>query len=171
MAGLFCYKPQKYAAFIKRDKTDGARGAKSSVKKWAFTVGGHWGIFAGAIAHMIIRYFCQTVSGIMNFELWYGAGFSFGYKLGFSLGYNAYGLLDSAITVAALCILLSSRSFNMFMTATFDDKRALKPAAAGEAVAVADAATVADNTVAADLPAAAQAAERAAAQSGAETLP
>ena len=171
VAGLFCYKPQKYAAFIKRDKTDGARGAKSSVKKWAFTVGGHWGIFAGAIAHMIIRYFCQTVSGIMNFELWYGDGFSFGYKLGFSLGYNAYGLLDSAITVAALCILLSSRSFNMFMTATFDDKSALKTAAAGEACAVADATTVADNTVEADLPAAAQAAERAAAQSGAETLP
>lgn len=142
VAGLFCYKPQKYAEFIKRNKTDGGRGAKNSLKKWAFTVGGHWGIFVGAIVHMLIRYFCQTVSGVMNYELWYGEGFSFAHKLGFSLAYNAYGLIDSVITIAALLILLSSRSFNMFMTATFDNKRALNsdnaPDAAATDVAAAD---------------------------------
>ena len=126
VAGLFCYKPQKYNAFVKRNKSEGDKGAKSSIKKWAFTVGGHWGIFVGVVVHMLIRYFCQTVSGVMNYELWYGDGFSFGYKLAFSLGYNAYGLIDSAITFVALVILLSSRMFNSFMTATFDDQRALK---------------------------------------------
>lgn len=123
VAGAFCYKPHKYDAFVKRNKDDANKGAKNALKRWAFTVSGHWGIFVGAVIHMLIRYFCQTVSGVMNYELWYGEGFSFAYKLGFSLAYNAYGLIDSAITIAALVILLSSRSFNAFMTATFADKK------------------------------------------------
>jgi len=126
VAGVFCYRPQKYAAFVKRNKDDGAKGGKSALKRWLYTVSGHWGIFVGVIVHMIIRYFCQTVSGIMNFDLWYGDGFTFGYKLGFSLGYNAYGLIDSAITIVALVILLSSRSFNMYMTASFSDRSAVR---------------------------------------------
>ncbi len=123
VVGAFCYKPQKYAEFVAKNKDDEKKGAGSAVKRWAYTVMGHWGIFVGVIIHMLIRYFCQTVSGVMNYDLWYGEGFSFAHKLAFSLSYNAYGLIDSAITVAVLVILLSSRSFNSYMTASFADKK------------------------------------------------
>lgn len=127
VVGLFGFKPQKYAAFVKRNKDDGKSGAKSAVKKWTFTVAGHWGIFAGAALHMIIRYASQAFSGMLFYST---AGVSFGANLAYSLSYNSFGLVDSAIAVAATFMLLSARSFNMFMTATFDDKRALKSVAA-----------------------------------------
>lgn len=117
VAGLFKYNPKTYAAFVKKNKEQS--GIKGSAKYWLYTVGGHWGIFAGAAMHMIIRYLSNTISGVMFYELYYGAGASFGYKLGYSLSYNAYGLVDSCIAIAATAILLSSRAFNLYMSASF----------------------------------------------------
>lgn len=49
VVGLFRYKPQKYAAFVKKN------GKNSAIAKWGYTVAGHWGIFVGAVLHMLIR--------------------------------------------------------------------------------------------------------------------
>lgn len=137
VVGAFCYKPEKYAAFVQKNKDKDKTGAGSSVKRWAYTVSGHWGIFVGVIIHMLVRYFCQTTSGVMNYDLWYGEGFAFSYKLAFSLAYNAYGLIDSAITFAVLVIMLSSRSFNSFMTAAFANKKSYAEPSPAEATAAA----------------------------------
>lgn len=119
VAGIFSYKPEKYKKFVSKNQSGLKDGAKGAIKYWAYTVAGHWGIFLGAVLHMLIRYVSQTTSGIVFYELYYGESVSFGFKLGFSLGYNAYGLIDSAIAIAALVILLSSRTFDMFMSSAF----------------------------------------------------
>ncbi len=119
VVGLFRYKPQKYAAFVKKN------GKNSAIAKWGYTVAGHWGIFVGAVLHMLIRYVSQTFSGMLFFA---DAEVSFGANLTYCLTYNTFGIIDSAVAIAATFILLSSRSFYMFMTVNFDDKKALRDA-------------------------------------------
>lgn len=133
VVGLFAYKPQKYAAFLKKNKDDASTGAASAVKRWAFTIVGHWGIFAGAVVHMFLRYFSQSISSVLFFS--YGAPPAEAFVTG--LVYNSYGLVDSAIAVAATLLLLSSRTFNSFMTAAFANKKTYEEPSPAEATAVA----------------------------------
>lgn len=127
VVGLFRYNPQKYGAFVKRNKTEKGNGFAGAVKYWAYTVAGHWGIFAGAVIHMLLRYFSTSISSVLFFA--YGAPPAEAFVTG--LTYNSYALVDSAIAIAAVLLLLSSRTFGMFMAARFDDKKAL--VAAGDA--------------------------------------
>lgn len=113
VVGLFRYKPDKYAAFLKRGNAGGG------AKKWAFAVAGHWGIIVGAVLHMVIRYASQVFSGVLCWDWWGYPAAELSYKLTFSLSYNAFGLVDTAIAIAAGVLLLSSLSFNRFMTASF----------------------------------------------------
>lgn len=137
IVGLFGYKPAKYAAFVKRgaEKPD---GVKNSAKYWAYTIGGHWGIFAGAGIYTVVRYISLVMSGVLCWDYWgYGAS-PLAYKLTFSLSYNSFSLVDSVIAVVAVALLLSSRAFNLYMSASFADKSAFIAAraatgAAGEA--------------------------------------
>lgn len=139
VVGLFRYKPEKYAEFIKRNK-ESRTGAKGNVRYWAYTVGGHFGIFIGAALHMIIRYASSVISGVICWDYWGYEAASTVYKLTYSLGYNSVLLIDSAVAIAATLILLSSRTFNYFMTSAFAGKHA-KAAPATESAATADEAT------------------------------
>ena len=120
VVGLFRYKPDKYAAFIKRSKESVGKG--KAVKKWAFTIAGHWGILVGAVLHAVIRYASQVFSGVLCWDWWGYASASLSYKLTFSLGYNSFGLVDAAIAIVATVLILSSLAFNRFMTASFAGK-------------------------------------------------
>lgn len=85
---------------------------------------------------MLIRYASQVASGVVFYELYYGESASLAFKLSYSFGYNAYGLIDSAIAVAALVVLLSSRTFDYFMSSAFSKKnRKAAPAVAAETAA------------------------------------
>ena len=131
VVGLFSYKPDRYAAFLKRNKDNG-----SGCKKWAFAFVGHWRILVGAILHMVIRYASQVFSGVLCWDWWGYAPAALSYKLTFSLGYNAFGLVDTAIAVVASMLLMSSLAFNRFMTASFAVKtKGVAEVSATEAVA------------------------------------
>lgn len=128
VVGLFRYKPEKYAEFIKRnkEKQDSARG---KLKYWAYTVGGHAGIFIGAAIHMIIRYASTVASGVICWDFWGYEAAPFAYKLTYSLGYNSVLIIDSIVAIVATLILLSSRTFNTFMSTAFAGKKRAMPAA------------------------------------------
>ena len=117
VVGLFRYKPDRYAAFLKRNKDN-----PNGFKKWAFAFIGHWRILVGAVLHMIIRYTSQVFSGVLCWDWWGYAPAPLSYKLTFSLSYNAFGLVDTAIAVVACMLLMSSLAFNRFMTVSFADK-------------------------------------------------
>ncbi len=119
IVGLFRYKPERYAAFVRRSKK--SDGFKGKVGYWAHTVAGHWGIFAGASLHMIVRYLSSCLSGLLFFS---DAGVSLAANLAYTFSYNSVLLVDSAIALAAVLILMSSRTFNIFMQTSFDDKNA-----------------------------------------------
>lgn len=121
VVGLFRYKPQMYAAFVKRNKSEKQSGFVGAIKYWGFTVCGHWGIFVGAVVHALIRYFSTSMSSMLFFA--YGAPPSDAFVAG--LVYNSYGLVDSLIAIAAVAVLLSSRAFNTFMATSFADKSAI----------------------------------------------
>ncbi len=123
LVGIFAYKPQKYGEFVKRNK-DAAIGAKGKFKYWAFTIGGHWGIFAGAALHAVIRYLSSALSGILFFGEWAGEGYG---PVAWGFLYNTVLLVDSAIAMIVTLMLMSSRSFNLYMTASFAAKKAEAP--------------------------------------------
>ncbi len=124
VVGLFRYKPEKYSAFVKRNKEKRV-GTKGNVRYWAYTVGGHYGIFVGAALHMIIRYASSIISGVICWDYWGYEAASTAYKLTYSLSYNSVLVIDSVVAMAATLILLSSRTFNSFMTTAFDNKKAM----------------------------------------------
>lgn len=124
IVGLFSYKPQKYAAFVKKNRT-AASGAKGRFKYWLYTVGGHWGIFAGAGIHMIIRYLSSALSGMLFFGEWTPSEYG---PVVWGFLYNTVLLVDSLVALAATVMLMSSRTFNLYMSAAFNDKAALKAA-------------------------------------------
>lgn len=144
VVGLFRYRPQKYAAFVKRNKTEKQGGFIGALKYWGYTVCGHWGIFVGAVVHALIRYLSTSISSVLFFA--YGAPPAEAFVAG--LAYNSYALVDSLIAIAAVAVLLSSRAFNVYMAAGFADRSAL--AAAAAATDGADGADVADTPVAAE---------------------
>lgn len=120
VVGLFCYRPQKYSEFVKRNKaTDGAKG---KLGYWLHTVGGHWGIFAGAAIHMVLRYLSSALSGILFFGEFAPEAYG---PVAWGFLYNSFLLVDSAIALVATVMLMSSRSFNLYMSASFDDKKRL----------------------------------------------
>lgn len=123
VVGLFRYKPDRYAAFVKRNK-EKPQGAKNSFKYWAYTVGGHRGVFAGAGIHTAVRYISLVISGVISWDYWGYDTAALSYKFGFSLGYNSFALVDGLIAIAAVVMLLSSRAFNLYMSASFADKSA-----------------------------------------------
>jgi len=123
VVGLFAYKPQKYAAFIKRNKDEGGHGVKSAVKKWSFTIAGHWGIFAGAAIHALIRYLSSSLSGVLFFAEYAPGDGGLAAVLAYTFSYNAILLADSAVAIVASVMLMSSRAFNLYMSASFADKR------------------------------------------------
>ena len=146
LVGLFAYKPDKYAAFVKKNKEKRGLGA---VKTWAFTISGHYGIFVGAVVHMLIRYLSQCVSSMLFWA--YGAPPAEAFTVG--LAYNSFGLVDSAIAVAALVLLLSSRTFNAYMSQTTGGKKTFvaEPTADGTTESPSlEAAAAADDTIATD---------------------
>ena len=145
VVGLFRYKPEKYAEFVKRNK-ESRSGAKGNVRYWAYTVGGHFGIFVGAALHMVIRYASSVISGVICWDYWGYEAASTAYKLTYSLGYNSALLIDSAIAMAATLILLSSRTFNSFMTTAFAGKRSKASVPAAECAASADEAPSDENS-------------------------
>ena len=139
IVGLFAYKPERFNKIADKNKAKLGDGAKGTMGYWARTLGGHWGIFVGVVIHMLIRYASQVASGVVFYELYYGENASLAFKLSYSFGYNAYGLADSAIAVAALVVLLSSRTFDYFMSSAFSKKnRKTAPAVAAETAAIAD---------------------------------
>lgn len=121
LVGLFRYKPQKYGEFVKKNKDE----KKNAVKYWAYTVGGHWGVFAGAGIYAVVRYISLVISGVISWDYWGYDPAATSYKLTFSLSYNSFSLVDSLIAVVAVLLLLSSRAFNLYMSASFADKKAL----------------------------------------------
>ncbi|MCH5161929.1 MAG: energy-coupled thiamine transporter ThiT [Clostridiales bacterium] len=149
VVGLFRYKSEKYSAFVKRNK-ESRDGAKGNVRYWAYTVGGHWGIFVGAAVHMVIRYASSVISGVICWDYWGYEAASTAYKLTFSLGYNSVLLIDSAIAIFATLLLLSSRTFNSFMTTAFSGKNRKSAGAYGEGSA--EAVAAADGSVETETP-------------------
>ncbi|MCI9459888.1 MAG: hypothetical protein HFJ21_05450 [Clostridia bacterium] len=143
LVGLFAYKPDRYAAFVRKNKDKRGVGA---VKTWAFTVSGHYGVFVGAVVHMTVRYLSQCVSSMLFWA--YGAPPAEAFTVG--LAYNSYGLVDSAIAVAALVMLLSSRAFNAYMSqSTGGKKHAVAVTAADCGTAELAAAAIESDTAAA----------------------
>ncbi len=130
IVGLFGYKPARYASFVKRGAAV-PNGAKSSVKYWAYTVGGHWGAFAGVGIQTVVRYASLVTSGVISWDYFGYDPASLSYKLTFSLSYNSFALVDSLIALVAVVMLLSSRAFNVYMSASFADKRVLAAARSG----------------------------------------
>lgn len=121
IVGLFRYKPQKYAAFVKRGKAK----QSNAVKYWAYTVGGHWSVFASTGIYTVVRYISLVISGVISWDYWGYDAAATSYKLSFSLSYNSFSIVDSVIAIAAVLLLLSSRAFNVYMSASFADKKAL----------------------------------------------
>lgn len=143
VVGLFGYNPARYAEFVKRNK-DKTKSAKNGVKNWAYTVGGHWGIFAGVGIHTVIRYISLIMSGVLCWDYWgYGAA-PLSYKFTYSLTYNSFALVDSLIALVAVVLLMSSRAFNLYMSASFADKRALVAARETDVGALPDGIAVAE---------------------------
>lgn len=128
IVGLFGYKPAKYAAFVKRGAAK-PNGVKNSAGYLAYTVGGHWRLFAGVGIHTAVRYASLITSGVLSWDYWGYDPAALSSKLTFSLSYNSFALVDSVIALAAVVLLISSRAFNVYMSASFADKRALTASA------------------------------------------
>lgn len=114
LAGIFRYKPEKYAA---------ALAAKKPL------LSAHSRFFAGVGLYFIVRYMSHVLAGVLfwssgiDFLGWSGdltgvAAWSY------SLAYNALFLVpDTAIAVAAGAVLLASKTFNAFMASSRNAKK------------------------------------------------
>lgn len=107
--GIFCFSPARYNKTLMAQKP---------------LITAHWKFFVGVIVYFVIRYASHTLAGALywsnniGFLIWSG-DLSGIVALSYSATYNLFFLLpDTIIAAAAGAALLSSKTFNRFMTSS-----------------------------------------------------
>ena len=96
--GIFRYKPEKFGAAVQNN---------------APALKGHVNFFIGAACYIVFRYVSHVLSGALLFGEYAWDGWS---VWPYSFAYNAFFLIDAAVTIVAAAGVLSSKAFNRFMT-------------------------------------------------------